>query len=263
MGRDTKIEWSDHTFNSWIGCTKISAGCDNCYAEVDTFARIERARGNELWGKDANRHITSKSYWRDPIGWNRTAEENGTRARVFCASMADVFEDHPAVIEARHRLWELIKQTPALDWLILSKRPHNFARLLPSDWGNGYPNVWLGVSAEDQAAADRRVPLLIDIPARIHFVSAEPLLASVSLDPWLDRLDWVIIGGESGSGSRWMDPQWANNLISECRDHGAACFFKQKGERLARQWGCRDQKGGNIEEFPPAFKVREFPRRAA
>lgn len=256
MGKETKIEWCDHTFNPWRGCARVDEGCRHCYAETWS-KRNPKTLG--VWGLGGVRVVTSENSWRDPVKWNKTAAKEGIRRRVFCASMADVFEDHTAVIEARERLWKMIKQTPALDWLLLSKRPENFARMLPADWGAGYPNAWLGTSISEQQSADKRIPILLETPSLIRFISAEPLLDAVALGQWLDRLDWVIIGGESGHYARLMDPEWAEDLIAECRVFQVKCFFKQKGEWLARRWRCKDKKGGNIEEFPPQFRVREFP----
>ena len=173
MGQNTEIAWTDATFNPWIGCSKVSDGCRNCYAEVDTFARRERARGLELWGPKAARHVTSESYWKQPLKWDREARAAGVRRRVFCASMADVFEDRPDLVEPRQRLSDLVLSTPSLDWLLLTKRPENAARLwleagVTNDaWSD---NVWLGTTVEHQAAANKRIPHLLAVPARVRFL---------------------------------------------------------------------------------------------
>ena len=157
MGESTEISWCDHTFNPWIGCARVSAGCDNCYAES-----MAKRYGWHDWKNETPRHLTSDAYWRQPIRWNINARAAGVPARVFCASLADVFDPH-APAGARERLWELIAETPWLNWLILTKRPSPMRTMLPCvpqrlavDW----PNVWLGVSAEDQATYDQRMPLL-------------------------------------------------------------------------------------------------------
>lgn len=175
MGAETKIEWCDHTFNPWIGCTKVSPGCANCYAAVNTFTRAQRAHGRELWGPDAARHVTSEAKWREPIRWDAAAKAAGIRRRVFCASMADVFEDRPDLAEPRARLAYVIGKTPNLDWLLLTKRPENIARLWITDVVP--PNVWLGTTVEDQERADERIPHLLAVPAAVRFLSVEPLLS--------------------------------------------------------------------------------------
>jgi len=183
MGSDSKIAWTDHSFNAWIGCSKVSEACKSCYAEVDTFARRKRARGIELWGADADRHITSDAYWKQPARWNAAALRDGVRRRVFCASLADVFEGRPDLDFTRGKLWKLIEQTPALDWLLLTKRPENMRRMLPSRWlERPLPNVWLGTTVENRARAEERIPHLLDTPARVRFLSCEPLLEEIDLD---------------------------------------------------------------------------------
>ena len=191
MVQNSKIEWTDHTFNLVIGCAKVSPGCASCYAET-----MNTRRGWAEWGKDGIRKVMSESYWKEPLKWNRKATELGQRQRVFCSSLADVFEDHPTVNEQRLRLWELIKQTPALDWQLLTKRPENFKKFLPADWENGYPNVMLGVSVEKFKQALIRIPELISTPATKRFLSCEPLLADIDLAPILffhieGGLNWV------------------------------------------------------------------------
>lgn len=178
MGETTKIEWCHHTFNPWRGCTKVSPGCTNCYAET-LSARNPSVLGT--WGPKGTRVVASESYWRQPFAWNRAAEKAGERRRVFCASLADVFEDRRDLEEPRRRLWDLIRATPHLDWLLLSKRPQNFW-MLPATWKSApQPNVWLGVSVENQEYADERIPVLLDTPAAVRFLSCEPLLGPLDL----------------------------------------------------------------------------------
>jgi protein gp37 len=192
MGKETEISWTHHTFNPWIGCQKVSPACANCYAERETFVRIERSKGRELWGPNADRHRTSESNWKQPLSWDRAAKKAGERRRVFCASLADVFEDHPAIWPGwRADLGKMILDTPNLDWLLLTKRPENIYRMLPDFWINftrpyGLPkNVWLGTTVENQEMADKRIPELLKIDASARFLSCEPLLSPVDLSAFL------------------------------------------------------------------------------
>lgn len=273
MGRTTKIQWTDHTFNPWWGCTKVSPGCKNCYAERDA-----KRYGHDVWGPGKDRRLMSDAYWDEPLKWDRDAAAAGCRPRVFCASMADVFdEDAPPYQLAR--LWILIRQTPNLDWLLLTKRPENFSSLLPVDWGDGWPNVWLGTSVESQRYADERIPHLLDTSAVVHFLSCEPILGPVDLRNWLtydwrpiepgeemNRVDWVIVGGESGPGAgsvRPFDLAWARTLRDQCLTAGVSFFMKQLGTRPVddgHEVLVRDRKGGDIDEFPEDLRIREWPR---
>lgn len=234
MSKDTTIEWAHHTFNPWSGCAKISAGCTHCYAAALPPAM---RRGAE-WGAQTPRIPASDAYWREPLAWNRAALKAGGRRRVFCASTADVFEDRADLDPWRERLWELIRGTPELDWLLLTKRPRVMARWAAThDWPS---NAWAGTSVEDQRAADERIPHLLRVPARVRFLSMEPLLGPVRFDavPVLaanygydaNPLDWVIVGGESGRHSRPMHPDWARGLRDQCVQAGVPFFFKQWGE---------------------------------
>lgn len=258
MAEKTGIEWTDHTFNPWWGCTKISPGCDRCYAERDS----KRYGENNLWGVDAFRRFFGLKHWDWPIKWDRKARKDGQRARVFCASMADVFDNHPSIDYAQERghLWEVIKATPRLDWLILTKRIGNAAHMLPEDWGNGYPNVWLGISVINQAEADRDIPKLCATPAALRFLSCEPLLGPINLWDLIggefkargDEVSWVIVGGESGPGSRTMEAGWALDILADCRAHGAAFFMKQGSQA---NWPTFKK----FETFPSELQVREWP----
>lgn len=223
MGKDSAIEWTHHTFNPWWGCVKVSPGCKHCYAE--TFAyRI----GRDLWGARAERRFFSDAHWQEPRRWNAAAERLGVRQRVFCASMSDVFEPRRDLDAARERLWRLISETTALDWLLLTKRPDRVERAVP--WGDDWPvNVWLGVTAENQLWAQKRIPLLIDIPAKIRFLSCEPLISALDLSPWLAGINWVIAGGESGHKARPMNPDWVRAIRDQCKKESVPFHFKQWG----------------------------------
>lgn len=221
MGADSKIAWTHHTFNPLWGCTKISPGCRNCYAETQS-SRF----GFGVWGPTAERRTFGEKHWREPLKWNREAEKEGVRKRVFCASMCDIFEDHPTVDQERAKLWPLIRATPWLDWQLLTKRADRIADNLPADWGTGYPNVWLGVSVED-AGYVWRVSCLRAIPAVVRFVSYEPALGPIAHAVSLRNIDWLIYGGESGPGHRPEDKQWARDVRALCAATGTAFFHKQ------------------------------------
>lgn len=261
MGKTT-IEWTatrlengtvlpGYTFNPWWGCLKVSPGCEHCYA--DTLAR---RYGFDVWGpaKTTSRRMMSENYWKQPHKWNRDAEADGVRRRVFCASMADVFEDHPNVEAARRRLFELIGSTMHLDWLLLTKRPENILRFLPETWGgNVLLNMWLGTSVENQAQAEKRIPELLKVPATVRFLSCEPLLGAITL-PWCPScggwgdhdcyavdddspaIDWVIAGGESGPQARPMHPDWARSIRDQCQAAGVPFLFKQWGNWWPAVW---------------------------
>lgn len=260
---NSKIEWCHHTFNPWEGCQKAGPGCDNCYAE----ARNKRFNGGTAinWGPGAPRQRMSEANWKLPLRWNRQAAKSGTRPRVFCASLGDVF-DNAVSNEWREDLFNLIEVTPNLDWLLLTKRIGNVGNMLPVpfDFDRHYPNVWIGATICNQAEADRDIPKLLEISAAKRFLSMEPLLGPVDLqrymkrsirvtDDYLDapdgsivngmkrlgkewirmeRIDWVIVGGESGPNARPMHTDWARILRGQCQAAGVRFFFKQWGEWL-------------------------------
>ena len=237
MGKNSHIEWTHHTFNPWWGCQKVSPACDHCYAEL-----WAKRMSHNLWGTNSPRRFFSDSHWREPLKWNEEARLSGHHNRVFCASMADVFEHRTDLHSQRLRLWELIDNTPCLDWLLLTKRPQNIARIAP--WGTNWPaNVWLGTSVENQALAEKRLPFLLKNPARVRFLSCEPLLGPLDLRPWLRKdgfypIDWIIAGGESGGASRPMHPDWVKSLLYQCQDFEIPFHFKQWG-----QWAPAQHQG--------------------
>lgn len=227
MAEKSKIEWTDHTFNPWTGCTNISPGCDNCYAEA-----WSKRSGHVRWGKHPRKR-TTEAYWRGPVMWQRRADQfeaqHGRRQRVFCASLADVF-DNKAEQSWRSDLFALIRSTPRLDWQLLTKRPQNIGKMLPADWGDrGYPNVWLGFTAEDQVRFEQRKRFLAEIPAPVWFVSYEPAIGPLRIAESDPKPDWLISGGESGHGARPMSPQWARDIREDCQRDGIAYFHKQWG----------------------------------
>lgn len=232
MAENSKIEWCDHTFNPWIGCQKVGPGCDNCYAE----AQQKRFGYDVYFGVGNERRRTRPANWKLPLKWNRKAEKEGVRYRVFCASLADVF-DNAVPAQWRVDLFNLIESTPHLDWLLLTKRIGNVQKMLKThDWLAGQKNVWLGITVCNQDEADRDIPKLLDIPAEYRFLSIEPLLGPIDLnaanglhgDP--GQIDWVIVGGESGSNARPMHPDWVRLLRNRCIEAGVPFFFKQWGE---------------------------------
>lgn len=224
MAKNSKIEWTNHTFNPWWGCVKVSPACKHCYAEA-----WSKRVGQKVWGIQADRRFFSDRHWNEPLRWNDAAASEGKRARVFCASMADVFEDRRDLDEWRDRLWSLIEQTPALDWLLLTKRPELVQKFAP--WEDQWPaNVWLGTTVEDQKRADERLTVLANIPAVVRFISAEPLLGPLDLEKWIHDLDWIITGGESGPKARPSSPSWFRELLNQCMAADVAFHFKQWGD---------------------------------
>jgi protein gp37 len=288
MGEKTGIQWTDHTFNPWWGCEKVSPACKHCYAE--TFSK---RLGLPLWGgADTSRRMASEKTWSEPVKWNKAAEKTGERKRVFCASMADVFEDRADLLEARARLFRLVTMTPSLDWLLLTKRPEHVRRLwslaaheVNGHQGDAWPaNVWLGTTVEDQEQAEKRIPYLLDTPAAVRFLSVEPMLGAIDLTRVVydrmttidavnglqgfplphapgPRVDWVIVGGESGPKARPFDLGAARRIVADCKSAGVAAFVKQLGERWARDTGTHreDAHGGTPELWPEDLRVREMP----
>ena len=269
----TKIEWTGtfdangvlkpgYTFNPWVGCTKVSPACAHCYAEtlMDTrYGRVE-------WGKGKPRSRTSVANWKLPLRWNGDAARNRSRAKVFCASLADVFDDE--VDKAwREDLWHLIGTTPWLDWLVLTKRPENIPRMLPKDWGLGYPNVWLGTSVENQHYAELRIPLLATVYAAVHFLSVEPLLGPIMFNS-LRTIDWVIVGGESGHGSRRMEVEWVRSIRNQLVEAGVPFFFKQwgnfneSGEDVGKKKAGHLLDGETFHDFPVVRNITPWCRQS-
>ena len=290
MAENSKIQWTHHTFNPWRGCARVSPGCVHCYAET-LSKRNPKTLG--VWGVDGTRVIASPSMWQQPVKWDIAAQRAGERHRVFCASLADVGEDRPDLVEPRKRLSDLIFRTPNLDWLLLTKRPENMARLF--DVGT-LKRCWVGVTAENQEYADKRIPILLGIPSRVRFVSYEPAIGPVDFNrrellckTWNNGggtigtyLDWVIVGGESGGGARPFDVQWARDVVRQCAETKTACFVKQLGKwpssetpiegwrqlfnkgdyATATGWAPRSGGSGHgdtVDEWPLDLRVRQFP----
>jgi protein gp37 len=281
MAENSKIEWCDHTFNPWMGCTRVSPGCQHCYAET----MMDHRYGKVKWGPQGKRIRTAKQYWKQPLKWNNTLwvecdvcgfrqvfDEHGrcpecqhpmvatmrrVRQRVFCGSLCDVFEDRPDTFLWRDDLFQLIEQTPNLDWLLLTKRPENVKRSLPD-------NVWVGTSVEDQKFANKRIIELMKIPATVRFLSCEPLLGPLDLSGYLKCLtgdyetpmiSWVICGGESGPDARPMNPDWVRSLRDQCLEADVPFFFKQWGEWFPKNdlWMLHLKEGITFKKKPVQF----------
>lgn len=223
MAENSKIEWTTHTFNPWIGCTKVAPPCDNCYAEA-----LAKRYGWTKWGNEGERKRTSPANWRKPIAWNKAAKAAGERHRVFCASLAD-WLDNRVSDGWRDDLANLIEATPNLDWLLLTKRIGNFGKHAPWHDDDIPANVWLGITCGDQAEYDRDWPKLRALKAPVRFISHEPSLGCL----WNfhtaagEAPDWIICGGESGPGARMMDAAWARKTRDNCAQFGIAFFMKQ------------------------------------
>lgn len=231
----------------------MSAACDHCYAE--TWAK---RLGEGLWGPHTPRRFFSDAHWKEPVKWDKDAARDKVRRRVFCASMADVFENRPDLIAERRRLLDLIDQTPNLDWLLLTKRIHLVRKQLPK--GYDFPkNVWLGTTVEDQATANKRIKHLLEFSSpSVRFLSCEPLLSAVDLSPYLvrnekgNRVDWVIAGGESGPHARPMDPAWPAALQRQCARAKVPFHFKQWGH-----WAPVEQVADVLKKSTPIRVIRQ------
>ncbi len=249
MGEKTRIAWCDYTFNGWIGCTKVSAGCKYCYAERENNHYHWNPAG---WGPNAPRKLTSDANWKMPLKWNKAAAAAGVIRRVFCSSLADVFDPEVSPLW-KVRLFSLIDACKNLEWLLLTKRPENIKNDLPWKWIEFPPeNVRLMVTAENQEMADRRIPILLDSWHGKNGISVEPMLSNIELPHYYSALtkedeenggpiftylgidgkyiDWVICGGESGTNARPMHPDWARSLRDQCAIAGVPFLFKQWGE---------------------------------
>jgi protein gp37 len=337
MSESTNIEWANHTGGPYFGCDPVSPGCVNCYAWELAESRLEplfrrayKAAGfadwetRPVWGRNATR-VLSKGFWKDAVRINKMHASRGTRGRWF-PSMIDWLDEMPGgIIDLEGKKLEtaavmgdflkLIHDTPNVDWLLLTKRPENFERCIEeafdhthgegwqSLWTQGEPpaNVWIGTSTEDQERADERIPEMLKIPARLRFLSVEPLLGPIEFSDVskrgdaveqlgrraLEGIDWVIVGGESGSKARPCNVEWIRGVMKQCQAAGVACFVKQlgarpmttlgmmsefpewrevchqvdgKGDRAVVEARLKHAKGGDINEWPEDLRVREFPQ---
>lgn len=246
MGEHSDIQWTDATWN-WIkGCKKISEGCKFCYAER-MANRFGVDFGNVVRTKDATFNM--------PLRLK-------VPSKIFTCSISDFFIEEGD--QWRDDVWEIIRKTPQHTYQVLTKRPERIAKCLPSDWDNGYPNVWLGVSGENPKRIKQRAELMKAIPAKVKFISIEPLLDSVAnvVPNSILSFDWIIVGGESGSWNHYRkcDPAWINGVVNLCKNTDTPVFVKQLGTYQAKLRKMSDMHGGNIEEFPENLQIRQFPK---
>ena len=244
MAKDSKIQWTDHTWNPWHGCTKVSPGCKYCYM----------FRDKERYGLDPNEVAKSKTMFKGPLRLKKPSN-------IFTCSWSDFFIEEAD--EWRNEAWEIIKQTPHHTYQILTKRPERIKDCLPEDWGQGYSNVLLGVSVENNDLT-HRIDTLLATPAKYRFVSFEPLLELIPWKPEFAALDWIIIGGESGNKTgkykyRYFSDQWLMPFIYHTRISGPALFIKQLGTHHATEYGLKDRHGGDMTEWADSIQIREFP----
>lgn len=299
MTENTKIEWAHHTMNFWTGCEPVSPGCAGCYAE--TWAK----RAGRVF---AERKRTTPANWRQPFKWDTRAKAEAAPARVFTNSLADFF-DNKVPEEWRAEAFAVIRATPHLHWLVLTKRIGNALSMIEraADWHFDHgdrnvagwltdwyrhrvapANVWLGATVVNQAEVGRDIPKLLKVPARVRFLSCEPLLEQVFIGDALATgdLHWVIVGGESGPKSRPFHVEWSRTLVAQCQFFGARAFVKQFGA-VPYDLACRshdwpgrsskdasremdgslrvvlaDRKGGDLSEWPIGLRVRQFPEVA-
>lgn len=256
MGHGSKIGWTDSTWNPWHGCTKVSAGCKHCYMFRDKMR----------YGQDPTKVIRSKQSFDAPLHWKEPQ-------LIFTCSWSDWF--HQDADPWRDQAWQIIKRTPQHTYQILTKRPERIADHLPKDWGTGYPNVWLGISAEDQTTYAIRLPLLLQIPADVRYLSLEPLLGPIELSlngtapqawgygyrPIGNLLHWVIVGGESGVKNQFRpcELSWIEQIVKQCQEYQLPVFVKQMGTHLARELNLLSTHGTVISSFPEHLRLHEYP----
>ena len=287
MAELTGISWADSTANLWIGCQKVSAACDNCYAEHLMGDGPNDRLGRVTWGPHGERSYC-KQGWADVRKWQRRAAATGgldpqlgRRRRIFVNSLSDFFDNHPSVVW-RDDAWELIRQSPHLIFMLVTKRPQLIGRYLPPFWDEIAERVWLLTTAENQEEANRRIPALVQscahrARAAVYGVSCEPLLGPIDLGEWLDPLsgtdpfrgdevllDWVIVGGESGKHARPPHPDWVRCLRDQCAAAGVPYHFKQWGEWLPGEAYTEERAGvlhGGLARFPDGPEGDTFPGR--
>lgn len=287
MAQNSGIEWTDATWNPLAGCTEISPGCRNCYAAV--MAHRLEAMGQEKYKGTTRKAASGKVVWTGKVNLDPKALAEPLKrrkpTRYFVNSMSDLF--HESVPDGFiDRVFRTMIDCQHHTFQVLTKRPDRMAKYCGDRWGTFYGkeyalprNVWLGVSVDDQQRADERIPLLLQTPAAVRFLSCEPLLGSVDLSKWImpptegqaffdalggvcggiigkpvgrveyrNSLHWVIVGGESGPGARPMHPNWATSIRDQCQAARVPFFFKQWGEWLPDP--CQDWAENQVTEFP-------------
>lgn len=253
MGKTTEIQWTDSTWNPWQGCKKVSEGCASCYMYRD----------KERYGQDPKTVVKSKPpTFNKPLKWKEPK-------LIFTCSWSDFFIEEAD--QWRKEAWEIIRNTPQHTYQILTKRPERIKEHLPADWGEGYKNVWMGISAENQERFDQRYPYLDEIKAKVKFISFEPLLGTIFFDGKV-RFDLAIVGGESGNNVgrykyRHVSMDDIEIIIQQCRLNDILVFLKQLGTSQAKRRNFKDRHGGDIDEIlekVPHLKefgnLREFPK---
>lgn len=279
MGKNSEIQWTDHTWNIARGCTKVSEGCRYCYM----------MRDGEKFGYDGSIVIRTKTVFNMPLKLPRNQRSKVWPGNplVFTSSLTDVF--HPAIDPYRNEMWDIIRQRKDLTFQLLTKRPERRTACLPADWGFGYGNVWMGISAENQETLDERMRHFQGIPAEIKFLSLEPLLGPIDLTAFfkdhhvrvmgipelsavnqvginysLQKRLWVIVGGESGNDNghwryRSCKMDWIMSIEDQCKRAGVPLFIKQLGTHLSKYMGYKDRHGGTLSEWPAPVQIRQFP----
>jgi protein gp37 len=254
MASHSGINWTDSSFAPWRGCSNVSPACERCYAQaIDKRAGLAAA-----WGPSGTRQRTSADYWLQPLRWQQQAARTGVRRRVFASHLSDIF-DNKAPYQWLAEFWQLVRETPDLIWMILTKRTSRITRSLPMWWGDGPENVWLGCTVENMEEARRRIPMLLSVPAKLYWLSCEPVLEQLDLREFLPRLHLCVVGGESGAGARPFMPEWARGLRDQCRDAGAALWMKQTGSCRVT-WPYVRGHGDQLSDLPCDLQIRELPR---
>lgn len=257
MGENTKIGWTHHTFNPVWGCIEVDEECTFCYAKT-----LSHRWGFDVWGsaKNTERRTFGDKHWNEPLKWNKEAELEKAIKRVFCGSMCDIMEDHTVYETIRPKLFELIRNTVNLNWLLLTKRPENFNKYFPPAFSFSRKNVWCGTSV-GYNGSKQRIEDLKKVPANIRFLSCEPLLDNLILTKEdLKGIHWVIVGGESGAKHRACELKWIEDIVNVCHKNNVPVFVKQMGSNLSKRMKLNHSKGENINEFPTHLQIQQFPK---
>jgi protein gp37 len=255
MGKTTGISWSDVTWNWARGCTKKNEDCKFCYM----------MRDGGKWGYDGKKVIKTKTVFNLP-------DKIESGKKVFTCSLTDIF--HEDIDSFREEAYAVMRRNPDKIYQFLTKRIERSKQCLPTDWGDGWENVWLGLSAGSQRRYDEMMPYLHEVKAKTKWVSLEPLTQPIGDMGLMGRykgvLQWVVVGGESGNGKvpndknveygyRECELEWLESIVAQCKEAGVACFVKQTGTHLAKKLGLRDRSGADISELPNGLRIQNFP----